>query len=160
MGEVITTKQLSEALGVTQGRISQLKSQGRFDGCFQLVGKNKIGWDKEAAIAAYQQDTVATISTRINGSEQEIPSFNESRAKSEHFRAELARIDLELREEKLCELDKVQRQAFSMARSVRDALNSIPDRVANQFAAETDSVVIHKVLSDELRKALERLTDA
>lgn len=159
MGEVITTKQLSEALGVTQGRISQLKSQGRFDGCFQLVGKNKIGWDKEAAIAAYQQDTVATISTRINGSEQEIPSFNESRAKSEHFRAELARIDLELKEEKLCEIDKVQRQAFSMARSVRDALNSIPDRVANQFAAETDPVVIHKVLSDELRKALERLSD-
>ena len=160
MGEVITTKELSETLGVTQGRISQLKSQGRFDGCFQLIGKNKIGWDKDAAVAAYQQDAASTISTRINGSEQEIPSFNESRAKSEHFRAELARIDLELKEEKLCEVDKVQRQAFSMARSVRDALNSIPDRVANQFAAETDSVVIHKVLSDELRKALERLTDA
>ena len=160
MGEVITTKELSETLGVTQGRISQLKSQGRFDGCFQLIGKNKIGWDKDAAVAAYQQDAASTISTRINGSEQEIPSFNESRAKSEHFRAELARIDLELKEEKLCEVDKVQRQAFSMARSVRDALNSIPDRVANQFAAETDSVIIHKVLTDELRKALERLTDA
>jgi phage terminase Nu1 subunit (DNA packaging protein) len=160
MGEVITTKELSETLGVTQGRISQLKSQGRFDGCFQFIGKNKIGWDKDAAVAAYQQDAASTISTRINGSEQEIPSFNESRAKSEHFRAELARIDLELKEEKLCEVDKVQRQAFSMARSVRDALNSIPDRVANQFAAETDSVIIHKVLTDELRKALERLTDA
>ena len=46
-----------------------------------------------------------------------------------------------------------------MARSVRDAMNSIPDRVANQFAAETDPVVIHKVLTDELRKALERLSD-
>lgn len=159
MDEAITTKQLSEALGVTQGRISQLKSQGRFDGCFQLVGKNQIKWDKEAAIAAYQQDTAATISMRINGSEQEIPSFNESRAKSEHFRAELARLDLEQKEEKLCEVEKVKREAFSMARSVRDALNNIPDRVSNQFAAETDPVVIHQALSEELRKALERLTN-
>jgi hypothetical protein len=39
-------------------------------------------------------------------------------------------------------------------------VNSIPDRVSNQFAAETDSVVIHQALSEELRKALERLTDA
>ena len=87
-----------------------------------------------------------------------IPSFNESRAKSEHFRAELARLDLETKEEKLCEVEKVEREAFSLARSVRDAVNSIPDRVANQFAAETDPVVIHQALSEELRKALERLT--
>lgn len=160
MGKVITTKELSETLGVTQGRISQLKSQGRFDGCFELIGKNKIGWDRDAAVAAYQQDAASGIATRINGSEQQIPSFNESRAKSEHFRAELARIELEQKEEKLCEVDKVKREAFSSARSVRDALNSIPDRVSNQFAAETDPVVIHQTLTEEVRKALERLTDA
>ena len=43
--ETITTKQLAEALGVTQGRISQLKTQGRFDGCF-TVEKSKIIWNK------------------------------------------------------------------------------------------------------------------
>lgn len=160
MDEAITTKELSEALGITQGRISQLKSQGRFDGCFRFVGKNKIAWDKDAAIAAYQQDTATAIATRIDGSRQEVPSFNESRAKSEHFRAELARLDLEMKEERLCEVSSVEREAFSIARSVRDAMNSIPDRVANQFAAETDPVVIHQALSEELRKALERLTDA
>lgn len=159
MENPITTKELSEILGVTQGRISQLKGQGRFDGCFAFVGKNRIDWDKDAAVAAYNNPEIFVQSLRTPGSEQEIPSFNESRAKSEHFRAELARLDLEIKEEKLCEADKVKREAFSMARSVRDALNSIPDRVANQFAAETDPVVIHQALSEELRKALERLTD-
>jgi phage terminase Nu1 subunit (DNA packaging protein) len=72
----------------------------------------------------------------------------------------MSRLDLEEKEEKLCDAEKVKREAFSMARSVRDAVNSIPDRVANQFAAETDSVVIHQALSEELRKALERLTNA
>lgn len=160
MENAISTKDLSELLGITQGRISQLKGQGRFDGCFKFVGKNKIAWDKEASIKAYKEGEIPQSPTRIPSKDLKIPSFNDSRAKSEYFRAEMARLDLEEKEEKLCDAEKVKREAFSMARSVRDAVNSIPDRVANQFAAETDSVVIHQALSEELRKALERLTDA
>jgi phage terminase Nu1 subunit (DNA packaging protein) len=153
----ITQAKLAEILGVSRPRVSQLKSKGRFEGTYRKKG-GTILYDQEAAVAAWNGE-IDQLTTRVAGSEQEIPSFNESRAKSEHFRAELARLDLEIKEEKLCEADKVKREAFSMARSVRDALNSIPDRVANQFAAETDPVVIHQALSEELRKALERLTD-
>ena len=160
MENAISTKDLSELLGITQGRISQLKGQGRFDGCFEFVGKNKIAWDKDAAVKAYRDGEIPQSTTRIASKDLEIPSFNESRAKSEFFRAEMARLDLEEKEELLCEANKVKTAAFTLARSVRDALDSIPDRVANQFAAETDSVVIHQTLQEELRKALERLTNA
>tara|TARA_R110000787_G_scaffold283934_1_gene397174 strand:- start:3893 stop:4366 length:474 start_codon:yes stop_codon:yes gene_type:complete len=153
----ITQAKLAEILGVSPPRISQVKSKGRLEGTYRKKGGTVL-YDQEAAIAAWNGE-IDQLTTRVAGSEQEIPSFNESRAKSEHFRAEMARLDLEIKEEKLCEADKVKREAFSMARSVRDALNSIPDRVANQFAAETDPVVIHQALSEELRKALERLTD-
>lgn len=54
----------------------------------------------------------------------------------------------------------MQREAFSAARAVRDALSNIPDRVSNQMAAESDPVVIHQTLTEEIRKALESLTDA
>lgn len=155
------TKELAEALGITQARISQMKSQGRFDGCF-TVDRNKIAWDKEAAITAYRDGNplVSTSPTRKKSDELEIPSFNESRAKSEHFRAELARLDLEVKEDQLVEVARVQREAFTSARAVRDALGNIPDRVSNQLAAESDPVVIHQTLTEEIRKALETLTDA
>ena len=155
------TKELAEALGITQARISQMKSQGRFDGCF-TVDRNKISWDKEAAIKAYKEGNplVSVSPTRKDTSALEIPSFNESRAKSEHFRAELARLDLEVKEDQLVEVSRVQREAFSAARAVRDALGNIPDRVSNQMAAESDPVIIHQTLTDEIRKALETLTDA
>jgi len=155
------TKELAEALGITQARISQMKSQGRFEGCF-TVDRNKIAWDKEAAIKAYKEGNplVSVSPTRKTSEELEIPSFNESRAKSEHFRAELARLDLEVKEEQLVEVSRVQREAFSAARAVRDALSNIPDRVSNQMAAESDPVVIHQTLTAEIRKALETLTDA
>jgi phage terminase Nu1 subunit (DNA packaging protein) len=158
---VCNTKELAEELGITQARISQMKSQGRFEGCFTVV-RNKIEWDKEAAIRAYQEgNPLASISpTRRNSSELEIPTFNESRAKSEHFRAELARLDLEVKEDQLVEVARVQREAFTAARAVRDALGNIPDRVSNQLAAESDPVVIHQTLTEEIRKALETLVNA
>lgn len=144
-------------LGVSPARVSQVKKTGRLDGTFSKKGATTY-YDQDSAIAAWNGEIPQLIS-RVSGSDQEIPSFNESRAKSEHFRAELARLDLEEKEGKLCEAEKTKREAFSLARSVRDAVNTIPDRVANQFAAETDSVVIHQSLTEELRKALERLTD-
>jgi len=159
--ESCTTKELAEALGITTGRISQLKTQGRFEGCFSVVG-NKITWDKQTAIRVFKEGNplVSVSPTRKESSALEIPSFNESRAKSEHFRAELARLDLEVKEDQLVEVSRVQREAFSAARAVRDALGNIPDRVSNQMAAETDPVVIHQTLTEEIRKALETLTDA
>lgn len=156
---ICDTKELAQTLGITQARISQMKSQGRFDGCFTVV-RNKIEWDKEAAVKAYTEGNplVSTSPTRKKSDELEIPSFNESRAKSEHFRAELARLDLEVKEQQLVEVARVQREAFTAARAVRDALGNIPDRVSNQLAAESDPVVIHHTLTEEIRKALETLT--
>jgi len=58
------------------------------------------------------------------------------------------------------EVARVQREAFTTARAVRDSLGNIPDRVSNQLAAESDPVVIHQTLSEEIRKALEALTNA
>jgi len=155
------TKELSETLGITVARISQLKAQGRFDGSFTVL-RNRITWDKELAVKIYKEGNplASTSPTRKKSEELEIPTFNESRAKSEHFRAELARLDLETKEQQLVEVARVQREAFTTARAVRDSLGNIPDRVSNQLAAESDPVVIHQTLSEEIRKALEALTNA
>jgi phage terminase Nu1 subunit (DNA packaging protein) len=154
----ITQAQLAELLKVSEARVSQVKKTGRLDGTFQKRGRSVL-FDQEAAIAAWNGE-VAVSPTRKETSALEIPSFNESRAKSEHFRAELARLDLEVKEDQLVEVSRVQREAFSAARAVRDALGNIPDRVSNQMAAESDPVIIHQTLTDEIRKALETLTDA
>ena len=154
----ITQAQLAELLKVSEARVSQVKKTGRLDGTFEKRGRS-IVFNQEAAIAAWNGE-ISVSPTRKDSSALEIPSFNESRAKSEHFRAELARLDLEVKEDQLVEVSRVQREAFSAARAVRDALGNIPDRVSNQMAAETDPVIIHQTLTEEIRKALETLTNA
>lgn len=154
----ITQAQLASTLGVSEARVSQVKKTGRLDGTFEKRGRS-IVFDEDAAIAAWNGE-ISKSPTRKDSAELEIPSFNESRAKSEHFRAELARLDLEVKEDQLVEVSRVKREAFSAARAVRDALGNIPDRVSNQMAAESDPVIIHQTLTEEIRKALETLTDA
>ena len=157
-----TSQDLAKELGLTVSRISQLKTGGIFDGCFS-VKRNRVTWDKEKAIEVYNSNNhlvPVTRTKRKKSSELEIPHINESRAKSEYFRSELARLDLEVKEEELVEASLVKRQAFTSARTVRDALGNIPDRVSNMFAAETDPVAIHEALTTEIRKALESLTNA
>ena len=153
----ITQSELASLLGVSEARVSQVKKTGRLDGTFEKVGRTTV-FDEDAVLAAWNGE-IATSPTRKKSDELEIPSFNESRAKSEHFRAELARLDLEVKEQQLVEVARVQREAFTAARAVRDALGNIPDRVSNQLAAESDPVVIHQTLTEEIRKALETLTN-
>ena len=154
----ITQAKLATILGVSEARISQVKKAGRLDGTFEKRGRS-IVFDEDSAVAAWKGD-FSKSPTRKNSIDLDIPTFNESKAKSEHFRAEMARLELETKEEQLVEASRVEREAYTVARSVRDALNTIPDRVSNQLAAESDPVIIHKNLSEEIRKALERLTDA
>jgi len=80
-----------------------------------------------------------------------------SKAKREAFMAELARLEYEQKAGSLVPIEDVKKQAFKMARIVRDSLLNIPDRLAAELAAETNQFRVHTRLTEELRKALEEL---
>jgi hypothetical protein len=50
--------------------------------------------------------------------------------------------------------------AFTKARTVRDNLLNIPDRLAATLAAEADVDKVHQMLTGEIRKALDELAGA
>ena len=89
-----------------------------------------------------------------------IPELNESRARREHYQAELAKLDVDHRRSELVAADAVKKEAFNVAKTVREALINIPDRVANLLAAESDASAIHMALTQEITQALERLVNA
>jgi phage terminase Nu1 subunit (DNA packaging protein) len=80
--------------------------------------------------------------------------LDSARAKRESYQAELARLKYEEQAGKLIDAEAVQNEAFKIARTVRDALMNLPDRVAAEFAGETNQFRIHTRLSEEIRKAL------
>ena len=88
-----------------------------------------------------------------------IPELNESRARREHYQAELAKLQVTQQRGELVPVDQVRKEAFALGRSVREALANLADRLSHQLAGETDPARIHKVLSDEHRAALVELAD-
>ncbi len=86
------------------------------------------------------------------------PTYAQSRAVRELYLARLAKIEFEERAGKLVSRDEVTVAAFTKARTVRDNLLNIPDRVAAMLAAESDPGRTHQILTDEIRKALIELS--
>lgn len=86
--------------------------------------------------------------------------YSRARAIRENYLARLAKIEYEERSGKLVSKDEVAVAAFTKARTVRDGMLNIPDRVAAIVAAEPDADKVHLILTDEIRKALNELSGA
>ena len=88
------------------------------------------------------------------------PVFAKIQARKEFYKAELARLEFEQVSGKLVEKEKVEAEAFRLARLVRDSVLNVPARIAGIIAAETDQRKVHDLLEKELRQALEPLEAA
>ncbi len=86
------------------------------------------------------------------------PDYQTSRAIRETYAARMAKLDFEERNGDLLRADEVRVEAFNTARRVRDRLLTIPFRVASVLAAETDERKIEGILNQELRNAMEELS--
>lgn len=91
--------------------------------------------------------------------EDEIPDLNESRARREHYQAELAKLQVAQQRKELIAADEVTKQAYQLGRSVRESLSNLADRLSHQLAGEVDATRIHQLLTDEHRAALMELTN-
>ena len=141
-----------------------------------VVVKDERKWlDRDLALELWNKNTAATHASKVSRPDpvdarelrqrvaglpdDEIPELNESRARREHYQAELAKLEVDLKRRDLVPAVEVKKEAFALGRSVREALANLADRLSHQLAGETDPARIHQVLSEEHRAALVELAD-
>ena len=106
------------------------------------------------------QPTADQLRAYIEGlPEDAIPDLNESRRRREHYQAEQAKLAALQGRGELVPVSEVRKEAFALARAVRDALLGLPDRLAPMLAATQDAAQCHRLLAEELRVALRGLSD-
>lgn len=88
------------------------------------------------------------------------PTLASAQAVRTTYLAQIAKLDYEERCRNLVQADGVRIEAFRVAREVRDALLSIPDRMAGELASITNTHELRERLSREIRQALEVLSAA
>ena len=161
---LITYVDLARIKNVSKSAVSQRKAKGIFKQALVKTEDGKDYLDKDLALKAWEgiyvpvKDTKKELKEKIeNLPSDSIPDFAESKAKREFYLAELAKLDVEEKKKQLVSVDEIKKSSFAKARSIREALTNLADRLSHQLAGEDDATVIHNLLSTEHREALENL---
>jgi len=164
---LITYVDLAKIKNVSKSAVSQRKAKGIFKQALVKTQDGKDFLDKDLALKAWDgvfipvkevKDTKEELKQKINSLPADsIPDFAESKAKREFYLAELAKLDVEEKKKQLVSVDEIKKSSFAKARSIREALTNLADRLSHQLAGEDDATVIHNLLSTEHREALENL---
>lgn len=152
---LVSIRKYAEHRGVSHTAVQKAVKQGR-------IATTNGQIDVEQADREWRRNTNPLAKVTEPAGNTEAPSagvtYAQSRAVRESYLARLAKIEFEERSGKLVSRDEVAIAAFTKARTLRDNLLNIPDRVAAVLAAEVDPVRTHHILTDEIRRALNELS--
>ena len=161
---LITYVDLAKIKNVSKSAVSQKKAKGIFKQALVKTKDGKELLDKDLALKLWDGVYIAPSNTKKELKQKidslpadSIPDFAESKAKREFYLAELAKLDVEEKKKQLVSVDEIKKSSFAKARSIREALTNLADRLSHQLAGEDDATVIHTLLSTEHREALENL---
>jgi len=179
----MTQKEYGEHREISQQRVSAMVKTGKLAGCFKMIsGKKRIDRDKADAALAKNLDKVFNRPTRrykktkkvepstsspTSEDQQKIikkagldkkQSLADSQAQKALYDAAIRKLDFEERDGELLKKSDVEKDAYNMARIIRDAILNIPDRISAELASMTDVHVISEKLNAELNQALEELS--
>lgn len=82
------------------------------------------------------------------------PTFADARAVKEFYSARLTKLEYEKESGALISANEVKVQTFNRFRAFRDQMLNIPDRIADELAGITDSHEIFRILTEEIKAAL------
>ena len=161
---LISLAELAMLKNVSRAAVTKKIKSGKLEGAVVNHNGRKLV-NKEEAIRLWDRaDTrvVTTVKKELkqkidNLSADEIPDFAESKAKREFYLAELAKLDVEEKKKELVSVDEIKKSSFAKARSIREALTNLADRLSHQLAGEDDATVIYKIINTEHKEALQNL---
>jgi len=162
---LITFTELAMLKNVSRQAVSKKVKSGKLDGAVvNHNGKRLVNKEEAFRLWDLQAPPSKNLSVRKNLKEEisnktteEIPSYGESKAKREYFLAELAKLDVEEKRGALISTEEIKKSSFAKGRAIRESLFTIASRLANQLAGEKDPKVIHEIITEEHRQALENL---
>ena len=140
----VSEKNLVLLTGLTQGRINQMKS-------------NEI-WQVDMSLDEASHAIVKWLGRRAAGhvSEDGLDLVQE-RAKLARENRETASLKNAEMRVSLVRVDEIRRSLFSAARSVRNSMQTISDRIAMPVAGMTDQHDIHELIDKEVSEVLHSL---
>lgn len=167
MRALLSFRKYAQHRGVSPEAVSQAVKRGRITTILDEKGRRKI--DPEVADIQWAKNTDPVQAQRAAGQRVRPPATEldnnptspaaNVRDRVETARAELFELELAEKRGVLGNVDDMRQAAFEKARSARDALMSVPARLAAVLAAETDMARCHDILAVEMRKVCDEIAE-
>lgn len=173
MAELISQSEYARRKDVSRQYINRLVQQGKIP----TDEEKRIDPDIADAVLAQLADPARRLNGDAEDEYEPVPaddyeednaggapvnghtSFAKFRSAREAYQAKLSQLDYEERSGKLVKKDDVEREAFDIARQLRDRFLSIPQEVAGTLVGMTDEREIAKFLRSKIRDALMEAAD-
>lgn len=169
MAKLLTVAQFAAELGVStqsvnaaiqKGRIKAIKKEGKPRVIDAIEGKAQ--WDKakteKAKAKAAKKKKEKEPPKKVEPEKFEGLTLYSAELREKVAKMKLQELKADEQAGRLVSREEVERDAFSIARKVRDKLFNMPLRLAHEFAAETSPHQCEILLQRELVKVLEELT--
>jgi predicted site-specific integrase-resolvase len=160
--ETVSVKDFAKAAGVSTRAIHEAIKSGRIksvtkNGRGYSIEKDKalmefaMNTDQKTRLRKYKQDESAAET------DKEFISIGEAERREKVFKAKLAEQKFEEQAGLLVRVEEVEKEAFEVARRVRDNLLNIPTRISGELLGNDSQEEIEKILEKEIRTVLEEL---
>ena len=160
---LITRKQAAEEMGVTIQAVYMAIKQGRLTAIKDNQGKIVINSDtmKDEWARRSEPKLTKKIEHKIYKSTQsttEYPEYGESKARTEHLKAELLELERQEKEKSLVPVEEVNNTWQKIITNTRNKLLGVPSK-AQQRLPDLDNSAV-SCIDDIIREALEELSVA
>lgn len=166
---LITRKQAAEKMGVTIQAVYGAIKEGRLTAMEDDKGKIVINsetmvaeWNKKSAFrrvrTTSKNSNVVVHKSRLSKTNESIPEYEDSKARTEHLKAELLELDRKVKEKELVPMDEVENKWCDIITTARTKLLGISSK-AKQRIPDLDANAV-SCLDDIVREALEELSVA
>jgi predicted DNA-binding protein YlxM (UPF0122 family) len=157
MPEHLTQSEFARRVGVSKQAVHKAINKGRLTESIVRDGDNVLV-KEEQGMEEWQKTMKSFTPTteKLKTAEQ----YNQARTLKETFNAKLAKLEFDEKSGLLVSKELVKKQAFEAGRITRNQILAIPDRVAGELAACSDTHECFTILTNELVKALENLDEA
>ena len=160
---LITRKQAAEEMGVTIQAVYMAIKQGRLTAIKDNQGKIVINSDtmKDEWAKRSEPKLIKKIEHKTYKSlqsETEYPEYGESKARTEHLKAELLELERQEKEKSLVPVEEVNNTWQKIITNTRNKLLGVPSK-AQQRLPDLDNSAV-SCIDDIIREALEELSVA
>ena len=167
MQNIVSVRKFSLVVEVSHTAVLKAIREGRLTDSvkFDLNG-SPVGIDIDKGKQEWALNNPSPVReeiAKVNNVESKLPSgpsYAQARAVRENYMARIAKLLFEEKIGKLVDADAVKLKSFETARTIRDYILNIPNRISSELASETDPVKIHAMLTKEFtdsRNELSRL---